>query len=47
MARNAARRKLGYYPLVENEAKRIRSFFSSRMHALLSILAPELAGCSL
>ena len=26
MARNAARRKLGYYPLVENEAKRIRQF---------------------
>jgi SAM-dependent methyltransferase len=26
MARNAARRKLGYFPLVENEAKRIRQF---------------------
>jgi hypothetical protein len=26
MARNAARLKLGYYPLVENEAKRIRQF---------------------
>jgi SAM-dependent methyltransferase len=26
MARNAARRKLGYYPLLENEAKRIRQF---------------------
>jgi uncharacterized methyltransferase DUF6094 len=26
MARNAARRKLGYYPLGENEAKRIRHF---------------------
>jgi hypothetical protein len=26
MARNAARLKLGYYPLVENEAKRMRQF---------------------
>ena len=26
MARSAARLKLGYYPLVESEAKRIRQF---------------------
>ncbi len=30
MARNAARQKLGYFPLVENEAKRIRQFLQFR-----------------
>jgi len=46
MARNAARRKLGYYPLVENEAKRIH-FSSFPTVALFWIRAPELAARSL
>lgn len=38
MARNAARRKLGYFPLVENEAKRIRQFL--QFPAACAVLDP-------